>query len=103
MPTSMDVGIDLVRVDRVEKLLNDPSQAELVFAPEEIADDLRTMAGRFAAKEAYFKAKKEKGNGRDVIVGKEPSGAPTLIVPERNVSLRISHDGEYAIAVVILY
>lgn len=99
----MKIGVDIVHIERIEKLLKDEAQLSAVFSPEEVVEDVRTMAGRFAAKEAYFKARQEKGDWKDVIVGKNASGAPYLICPENNVSLSISHDGEYAIAAVVIY
>lgn len=99
----MKIGIDIVHIERVEKLLKDGAQLSAVFSPDEVVDDVRTMAGRFAAKEAYFKAHQEKGDWKSIIVRKSASGAPYLICPENNVSLSISHDGEYAIAAVVIY
>jgi len=99
----MNIGIDIVRISRVAELLRDPVRAGEVFAPEEMADDTATMAGRFAAKEAYFKAVGEKRDWKSVAVLKHDGGAPYLVCPEENrAKVSISHDGEYATAIVLI-
>ena len=73
------------------------------------------LGGRFAAKEAFFKAMGSGFRGglwRDVEVGHTEEGAPYLILhgyyaekaAEKSANipvLSISHDGDYAIAQVI--
>ena len=98
----MQIGTDIVHITRFAKTLEDSGQAERVFAPEEMTESQETMAGKFAAKEAYFKAKQKKGDWRSIMVLSRADGAPYLVCGEQNVSLSISHDGEYAIAVVLI-
>lgn len=99
----MRLGIDIVQLSRIRTLLSDPSQAASVFAPEEMTDDLHTMAGRFAAKEAYFKALGAKSDWRSIQVMRRESGEPYLVCPkESRTRVSISHDGEYAVAVVLI-
>jgi holo-[acyl-carrier protein] synthase len=112
------IGVDLVRIDRIagmmerfgEKALRrflDESEIALVPHP-------RTAAGFWAAKEACAKAL---GCGigtecgfHDIHITKSEKGAPLLSLSEpvrrrfgiTDTSLSISHDGDYAIAVVAL-
>jgi holo-[acyl-carrier protein] synthase len=86
----VSVGIDAVEVPRFRGVLERrPRIAERLFTEEERAYALRfrdpseRLAARFAAKEAAMKAM---GVGisafafREVSVGRQPSGAPTLRV-----------------------
>lgn len=98
----MNIGIDIVHIPRMEKLLREQS-AEAVFAPQELTDDVQTMAGKFAAKEAYRKAVGHAVDWTSVVVLKNGDGSPYLECPEgARVKLSISHDGEYAIAIVLV-
>ena len=99
----MNIGIDIVRVSRIEELLRDPTRAAQMFTAEEMSDDVQTMAGRFAAKEAYFKAVGEKRDWKSVTVLKREGGMPYLVCPEeKRAKVSISHDGEYATAIVFI-
>ncbi len=99
----MKLGIDLVHIPRIETLLRDAAHVAAVFSPEEMAADVHTMAGRFAAKEAYFKASGAKGDWRSVQVLRRETGEPYLVCPDgARARLSISHDGDYAIAVVLI-
>ena len=118
------VGTDLVRVARFRRFLDEGKQAllERLFTPAERdyslakRDPAPHLAARFAAKESFLKAL---GTGlRDGISWQEmeivhdPMGKPGLslrgkaaeVFRERGFSalhLSISHDGEYALAVVV--
>jgi holo-[acyl-carrier protein] synthase len=101
--TGMNIGIDIVYIPRIEKLLRDAEQTGCVFNAEEMAGDAKTMAGRFAAKEAYFKAVGEKRDWTSVLVLRNENEQPYLVCPEGNrAKVSISHDGEYAVAVVLI-
>lgn len=114
------VGIDLVHVPRLARHAATPDSAFLAraFTPAErelCAGDARRLAGRWAAKEAAMKALRS-GLGEvsmiDIEVRPEASGAPTLHLSGRAAaraadagwtqwSVSISHDGQYATAVVV--
>ncbi|HEY2748333.1 MAG TPA: holo-ACP synthase, partial [Polyangia bacterium] len=118
------VGVDLVRVSRVAESLASFGERFLrrVFTDGEIAYATATpalaaerLAARFAAKEAAFKALAlaDHGSWRDIEVTRAPSGACALAlhgaaraaadeagVVELAVSL--SHEGDYATAVVLV-
>jgi len=116
----LSVGVDLVSVKRMEGVLQRWGDRFLnrVFTRNEIAYCMsrscpaRSLAGRFAAKEAFFKAVASAGvpglplKQIEVIVN--AYGAPVLrargravdALAGRKAALSISHDGEYAVALV---
>ena len=113
------VGVDLVDIARFEaKLAETEGLTERLFAPVELptAADLKpaTLAGKFAAKEAFIKAVGDATgmNWHDVFVVKDAAGKPSLrvegntaaIVAEAGIEalhLSIAHDGGMAIAYVV--
>ncbi len=103
----MKIGIDLVRLSRVTELLENRQALEKIFHPEEITDDVARLAGRLAAKEAYFKARGKKGDWLSVAVRNDEAGRPVITADadadsRDRVSLSITHEGDYAAAVVII-
>lgn len=100
------IGTDIIRISRIEKSLEKESFKASVFTENEIlyAKRAETFAGIFAAKEAYFKAKGTGINRRlnTIEINHDEKGKPYINgVPNSDVS--ISHDGDYAIASVILW
>ena len=115
------VGIDLVSVARIEKMVQRWGAKFLkrVFTDDEIAyagkkpRPALSLAARFAAKEAFFKAvsrRKVGGIGfKHIEVVIDEGGMPSLVVhgPARqalatdSAALSISHDRELAVAVVV--
>jgi len=112
------VGTDIVLIERIAKSRARFGERFLrrYLHPDEYteAGSDATLAGLWAAKEAVAKAL---GCGigaelsfRDITVKKDEKGAPFLILskealsrfPLRESSLSISHDGGFAIAVVVL-
>jgi holo-[acyl-carrier protein] synthase len=113
------VGVDLVRVSRVaesiasfgerfvRRIFTDDEIAYARSAPGLVAERL---AARFAAKEA---AKKALGlvagvGWRDIEVRRAPGGAvelalhgPAAAAGPQGLALSLSHEGDYAIAVVL--
>jgi holo-[acyl-carrier protein] synthase len=112
------LGADLVYVPRLAKSLARPGFAERAFTPTELAQCAarpESLAGRWAAKEATMKALRH-GLGEipltDVEVDSYGGEAPRLTLRGRaeelaqdarwsDVSVSISHDGDYALAVVL--
>ncbi len=112
------IGTDLVSIHRISKARARFSKRFLdrFLLPQEqkvLRDDTR-IAGRWAAKEAIAKAL---GCGigselsfHDIQIVKDPKGAPSFrLSPKaaerfevRESSLSISHDGGFAIAVVVI-
>jgi holo-[acyl-carrier protein] synthase len=112
------IGIDMIRLDRMERLIERFGEKALskFLSPEEIllVKSPRTAAGFWAAKEAASKAL---GTGigaecgfHDILLSKSAKGAPQLTFSERVVkdfdiadsAVSITHDGDYAVAVVAL-
>ena len=117
----MSVGIDLVRLSRVRESMESFGDRFLrrIFTDAEIAyatavPELTTerLAARFAAKEATMKALDlgDRGVGwREIEVTRGRSGAPALVLhgnareaaAEARLSVSLSHEGDYATAIVI--
>lgn len=119
------VGIDLVAIKRMEKAIERWGERfkNKIFTPEEIAYCQKkkrpalSFAARFAAKEAFAKAL---GVGlrrgirwQDIEVARGPLGRPILRVQGqaqeicqqeriKNFFLSLTHDQDYAGAIVIL-
>ncbi len=110
------IGIDLIKLERMKKLIEkyDNKFLEKFLLPQEIelVKNYRTAAGFWAAKEAASKAL---GCGigaecsfHDITISKTAKGAPLLELSEKvkehfniaSSALSITHDGDYAIAVV---
>ena len=118
------IGTDLARSERFRKFLNpDNKVLERIFSEEERSYSLKKrdpvphLAARFAAKEAFLKAL---GTGlrdglawQQVCVVLDSLGCPSLKISgraaelmtsrgARKAHLNYSHDGDYAVATVIL-
>ncbi|EQB35507.1 hypothetical protein M947_09490 [Sulfurimonas hongkongensis] len=112
------IGIDLIQISRMQRLMEKFGQKALerfLSPPEiELALNYKTAAGFWAAKEALSKAL---GVGigkdcafKDITISKTQKGAPKLELSQRlidafhitDTSLSITHDGDYAIAVVAI-
>ena len=118
-------GVDIVEVPRIGEAIERFGERFLhrIYTDAEIrycdskANRVERYAGRFAAKEAALKAI---GTGwrqgvawKEIEVGREPGGRPTLVfrgkvaefagaLKARRISLSLSHTREHAIAQVIL-
>lgn len=112
------IGVDLIKLDRMERSLERFGDRFLqrFLSPDEMAlvKNHKTAAGFWAAKEACSKALgtgigKECGF-HDISLFKTQKGAPMISLCEEliqkhkisDISLSISHDGDYAIAVVAI-
>jgi len=119
------IGIDLVEVARLKRLLEEHGgrASARLFSPAELAlaassaSAVETLAARFAAKEAAMKALGTGWSGgvgfRDVEVGRDAAGAPSLALAgaagERAKALGVtrlhvslSHTRDHAQAIVVL-
>ena len=101
-------GTDIVYIPGITKILRQESILEKFFHASELANSkAEHLAGIIAAKEAFFKALGVVPKFQDVQVAYEASGRPKLIVAPRwqkfrSVDVSISHDQDYATAMVIL-
>lgn len=105
----MKIGIDIQDVSRIERLT--PEKLQRIFSAREISyieqknNSPETIAGLFAAKEAYFKAL---GQGithnrlLEIEIGHDKNGAPHY-VEIINSTLSISHTKTTAVAVCVIY
>ncbi|EIT87421.1 4'-phosphopantetheinyl transferase [Fictibacillus macauensis ZFHKF-1] len=110
------LGLDVVELSRVEKVLQrQPRFAERILTSLEMETyngysgkrKIEFLAGRFAAKEAYAKAK---GTGigkdlswHDIEIIRHSSGKPMIAQPEEGMCVHVSitHTRELAAAQVI--
>jgi holo-[acyl-carrier protein] synthase len=115
------IGVDVVDLARFERALDrTPTLTARLFADAELTSgarvlSLRSLAGRFAAKEAVIKALGDSTGVRwhDMQVVSESSGNPHLVLSGAAetiaarlgvtaVHLSMSHDGGVAIAYVVV-
>ncbi len=112
------IGIDLIKIERMQRLMDKfPIKAlERFLHVSEIAlvKNAKTAAGFWAAKEATSKALgvgiSKECNFHDITITKTTKGAPQLQLSNKLIqafnikdsSLSITHDGDYAIAVVAI-
>jgi holo-[acyl-carrier protein] synthase len=109
------IGVDTVEISRFEKKITEtPKLVERLFTADESDAPTRTLAGRFAAKEAVIKALAGAPGieWHGILVSNEQSGRPIIslsgktaeIANQQGVSkfhLSITHDGDMAIAFVV--
>jgi len=118
---AVTAGIDLVSVPRVEAIVERWGEKFLrrIYTEREIAYCMsqafpaRSLAARFAAKEAFYKAVSSWHRGSighrsvEIVVDTaglprlEPRGSANLALAGRGASLSLSHEKEFAIAVVV--
>lgn len=116
------IGIDIVNINRIEKLCNHYQEKFLrkIFVPEEIEEAQKkghfyqSIAGKFAAKEAYIKATsslvKQPISFLDISVLSDSKGKPYIkkiggpeVDPLCQFQVSISHEKEYAVSVVVAF
>ncbi len=101
------IGTDIVYIPRIELkesfiryILTDDEYSEYSL----INNDKRRkeyIAGRFASKEAIFKATQDKNYLSYSILNKE-NGSP-YVKDHPEIQISISHDGEYALAFIVIF
>ncbi|MGC5172963.1 holo-ACP synthase [Micromonospora sp. DT81.3] len=109
------IGVDLVDISRFERSIErTPRLLERLFSPGERALPVRSLAARYAAKEALIKALggSEGLHWSEIEVTPEESGRPwftlggstAVVVAERGITvihLSMTHDGGFAVAYVV--
>lgn len=104
----MQIGTDLVFIPEFKQRLKSFGGATKVFLDSELAHakSSESLAGIFAAKEAFMKAVGKKLDWNEIWVEYEPSGRPILQtthnIDNSKTHLSISHDGDYATAIVVI-
>ena len=107
----LGTGIDIIEIDRIQKAVERWGDDFLnyVFTPEEIINakkykfPYRHYAGRFAAKEAIFKAMGIPHlSWHNVTITNDPTGKPVCqlnnIDFKHRLMISISHSRDYAVA-----
>ena len=113
----VESGLDIVEIDRIQAAVDRHGERFLarVFTPgerRESRERAESLAARFAAKEAAFKALGKRVAWREVEVQREAGGKPRLLLHgQAGVladrmgavawSLSLSHSRRYAVAVVV--
>ena len=110
------IGLDIIEISRIHKMVERQPKFILRVLTQKEQDGLKTLtgrrkteyvAGRFAAKEAFAKAK---GTGigkvlsfQDIEISKDSLGKPYFSKPlETRAHLSITHSQEFAAAQVII-
>lgn len=115
----ISTGVDLVYIKRFEFLKEKDSFMKNNFTKSEINyiakhNSLSTIAGIYASKEAFLKAIGKGINDyslRDIEIDHNSDNKPFILLHNNlkieynsiNISLSISHDGDYAIAMVTVF
>ena len=116
----MKNGIDIVEIKKFEDLKSNENFMNKTFTENEINYFIKTnyntatIAGIYAAKEAFLKAIKKGINTyslKDIEIIHDIFNAPIIklhneldrLIESDKSSLSISHDGEYSIASVIIF
>ncbi len=106
-PNISGIGVDLAKIARFE---NQAALARKILSEKELSQyqthpqPAQFLAGRFAAKEAFIKAYRGPHfpNLSTIEVLSDTDGAPFIIFNHQQFHVSISHDGEYAVAMVII-
>ncbi len=104
-------GIDIIEIARVRSAIARWGDRflERIFNPQEVAYALshtipfQHFAGRFAAKEAIYKALGIRSlSWKDITIGNDATGKPSCLIkglsPDTMIFISISHSKYYAIA-----
>lgn len=111
------IGNDLVHLPTFEKSFN-PAFIRRAFTPAELEycqqfeNSMLRCASTWAAKEAVYKAVKQYDETIKIwwrgieILRPKPQGKPSVIIkklPDLNINLTITHDGDYVWAIVCVH
>jgi len=105
-----DVGIDLVKIDRFKKIPFNKNKSfyKKNFSKEEIEycldfeEPYKHFAGKFAIKEATIKAINKKIGLLQIKTYHDDESKPKVSIINEKIDFKVSvsHDGDYAIAIV---
>jgi len=99
------IGVDLVHIPSFKAKMQDPAAKGKLFSADEIQHSNETLAGIFAAKEAFVKASGVEPDWQSIIVTHTENGKPILSHPsfsEGKVKVSVTHEQDYACAMVII-
>ena len=106
---TLRVGCDIVSISTFQERLNETGDLlpDRIFHPSErTGASAETLAGLFAAKESVFKALgMTAGAWQQLCIDHDTTGAPVVCFMEpkpwvKEITLSISHNDDYAFAVV---
>jgi holo-[acyl-carrier protein] synthase len=107
----MNIGIDIEEVKRFDKYVKNDAYLKRIFSKTEIeyclkkARPAQSLAARFAAKEAIWKALNNKQLIiSDISIKNTKDGAPEVYIKgkkQNKIKVSLSHTKEYASAVAI--
>ena len=101
------IGIDIIDLKRIAKQRE--KLAEKILTSTELEQfnkfieirQIEYLAGRFASKEAYYKASNDRSIGfKDLEIIDDELGKPHI--NKKNTFISISHERDYAVAVVVI-
>jgi holo-[acyl-carrier protein] synthase len=107
----MKTGIDIVYIPKFKKLMENEGFIKKTFHKSECKNyKAEHLAGKFATKEAFFKAINKKLDWLTVEVKNDKRGKPILMISDEikqkykieNMDISISHDKDYAVASVLI-
>lgn len=106
------IGIDIVDLDRFEEISSNPLFREKYFQPHEQNLKVESLAGRLAAKEAFFKALDIQSlfNWEQILIVSDKGCAPKfeflgelkVYAKDKRILLSITHSKKSAVAFVII-
>ena len=104
----MRCGTDLVYIPALVQAFKDEAVLKKFFHASELGNGSNEhLAGVLAAKEAFFKAMGIVPKFLDIEISYEPNGRPFIKASPKwqkftQCDISISHDGDYAVAMVVL-
>ena len=113
----MEIGVDMIEIDRIAAAAAKPRFLERVFTEAERQRCLRRrnpaeeLAGRFASKEAVIKCLGRRVPWKQIEILNEPSGKPYVrlhglakeLAAGRRIALSITHSRLYAVATAVMH
>jgi holo-[acyl-carrier protein] synthase len=108
----LGVGIDIVEIKRFELLLERPNFLKKYFSADELKLRIDSLAARYAAREAFYKALTEQNlfKWSDISVVNSGSGSPIFqfenelykYASNKEIHLSLSHSRIMAAAFVLI-
>ena len=108
----LGAGVDIVDLTRFKKTFENPDFKMKFFSLTEQKLSIESLAGRFAAREAFYKAlnRQDLYDRSSIEIINEENGKPNFVFYgelekysyDKKIFLTISHSPEYAVAFVII-
>ena len=105
----MKTGVDIIHIPRISKMMeNEAVLRKMLHSSEMKRMEAQHLAGRIALKEAFFKCFEIAPRWLDLEILEKGNGKPKLIIHSPlaqridKIDYSISHDGDYAMAQVVI-